>query len=842
MGNWAVDVPYAPNDVVLYDGVDYIALDGGTGNVPDSSPLYWDVMLIGGEGGPGHDPVTLGAESDAALELDGQELTLTLPPPPPCHDEVSLGAESDGSLVLEGQVLTLTVAPPPPCHDEVSLGAESDAALELDGQELTLTLPPPIPCHDEVSLSADLDDILSISGQELGLEDQAANTVLSGPSAGGPDVPTFRALVDADIPEGIARDVDLSGYALLAGRAGGQVEYGGVAAGENLTLGSTIHVTKGLIKLGTLSAYDEVNDHLGIGTLTPIDKIQIVEAGNPKIYFDCYSDTATDSPGLLQRKAKGTIAIPTVPADGDNVGVQAFYVWDGAAWRGVARVVAFVDGTIVDGVSSPGRFEIYTCPAGSNTWLTRLKIDNLGNDRWHSAAVGTSAAKVRAFPQGTAPTDQPANVVQEWGADYVAGDIRKYLWSEAGNKIIIGNSHVLADNLVNNAKGHIINGIYNITYTGKIEPECLDSARLLEGTNANTLKVGAFDFMIEGIIYGKDATDNIAMTAQPVQAISTYCLYLVCVDSAGTVYVKKGEEKGTDIAVLPGLTYGHCPIGYFKIVTDGVTTFTSGTTDLGAAGITETFVNLKTIPYNSTVAHGKIRGLWIFDQDGAVTTIQDRGSHNHDVTLSANADTLTPQVAGLCPSLKTAQATGYWDTIDDDDFTFGNAVSDQAFTMVLLVAPGTSTGSFRFLSKLDLTTGATQREWEIYVASGVLSATCRDQSAGASRGRSYSVALEDSGLWVTYIVTYDGLGAPLTGMKIYRNGVRIDDTDITSGTYTAMENTTSLVGSYHTVAAGTKTHANCRYGAVSIIADCLNQTQINRLDALLRGYANGSLN
>ncbi len=39
----------------------------------------------------------------------------------------------------------------------------------------------------------------------------------------------------------------LLNYLLLAGRAGGQIAYGGINSGDNLTLRSTSHVTKGTI-------------------------------------------------------------------------------------------------------------------------------------------------------------------------------------------------------------------------------------------------------------------------------------------------------------------------------------------------------------------------------------------------------------------------------------------------------------------------------------------------------------------------------------------------------------------------------------------------------------------
>lgn len=62
---------------------------------------------------------------------------------------------------------------------------------------------------------------------------------------------------------------DHTQYQLLVGRAGGQSIIGGTASGNNLELISTSHATKGLIKLGAASAFDEVNSRLGIGLLAP---------------------------------------------------------------------------------------------------------------------------------------------------------------------------------------------------------------------------------------------------------------------------------------------------------------------------------------------------------------------------------------------------------------------------------------------------------------------------------------------------------------------------------------------------------------------------------------------
>lgn len=118
-------------------------------------------------------------------------------------------------------------------------------------------------------------------------------------------------------------------------------------------------------------------------------------------------------------------------------------------------------------------------------------------------------------------------------------------------------------------------------------------AGLAEGTNATTIKTtNAVTYTIGGQLYTKAATDNIAFTATAQQAVSTFCLYLVSINAAGTVAMTKGTELGTDTAVLPALPASSAPLGSIKVATDGATTFTGGTTDLGAAGITDTYVDL----------------------------------------------------------------------------------------------------------------------------------------------------------------------------------------------------------------------------------------------------------
>ena len=66
-------------------------------------------------------------------------------------------------------------------------------------------------------------------------------------------------------------------------------------------------------------------------------------------------------------------------------------------------------------------------------------------------------------------------------------------------------------------------------------------------------------------------------------------------DSSGTLSTKKGVERttanlGANLSLQwPPCDEDKCPIGGFRVDTNASTTFTGGTTDLSAAGITDTY-------------------------------------------------------------------------------------------------------------------------------------------------------------------------------------------------------------------------------------------------------------
>lgn len=127
----------------------------------------------------------------------------------------------------------------------------------------------------------------------------------------------------------------------------------------------------------------------------------------------------------------------------------------------------------------------------------------------------------------------------------------------------------------------------------------LGKAGLGIGSTASELKIAApngagLDYCINGIAYHAADDATVAMSAMSVQAAGTSCLYLVMLDSSGTLTTKKGTEVATSaVGVTTSLQWPQCdvdkcPIGGFRVDTDGVT-FTGGTTELSASGITDTY-------------------------------------------------------------------------------------------------------------------------------------------------------------------------------------------------------------------------------------------------------------
>lgn len=137
---------------------------------------------------------------------------------------------------------------------------------------------------------------------------------------------------------------------------------------------------------------------------------------------------------------------------------------------------------------------------------------------------------------------------------------------------------------------------------------CLSKAGVAIGSTATKVKFAApngagIDYAIKGYCYHKADTDDFWTLSGSVLAVSSSVIYLLCINSAGTMSIVEG-----DAVLTANITSGYttlkwpqpgesvCPVGAVRVDTNASVTFTPGTTNLSAAGITDTYYDFFALP------------------------------------------------------------------------------------------------------------------------------------------------------------------------------------------------------------------------------------------------------
>lgn len=142
----------------------------------------------------------------------------------------------------------------------------------------------------------------------------------------------------------------------------------------------------------------------------------------------------------------------------------------------------------------------------------------------------------------------------------------------------------------------------------------LGAAGLAEGTNANTYKTSnILHYVIDGRAYVKAATDNVAFavatgTTHTALANHQVCVFFILINAAGTLTALQSDIKtastgsGYEAGAFgwPDRSDVAC-IGAIKVQT-AATTFTAGSTDLGAASVTDTYFDVA-IDYGKPITY-----------------------------------------------------------------------------------------------------------------------------------------------------------------------------------------------------------------------------------------------
>ncbi len=229
------------------------------------------------------------------------------------------------------------------------------------------------------------------------------------------------------------------------------------------------------------------------------------------------------------------------------------------------------------------------------------------------------------------------------------------------------------------------------------------------------------------------------------------------------------------------------------------------------------------------VGHERMRLLWLPNgSDTTTTTSADRYARTitYDATIAARLSAL-----GMGYAVSFSGSGQYASTPDVDALSFGDGLNDQAFSIFALVNVTNTAAVKQMLSKYDLTTGVTKREWAFFLETaeqGIF--TQYDESLAGRIGR-YKNSAVTLGSWVLLSATYDGTRAN-SSSAVYQNTTKVDDTAYGSGTYAAMENTAGLVYLGASVAAG-GTATDVFAGSMAVVGLCSRQLQPDDLWAIV---------
>lgn len=127
----------------------------------------------------------------------------------------------------------------------------------------------------------------------------------------------------------------------------------------------------------------------------------------------------------------------------------------------------------------------------------------------------------------------------------------------------------------------------------------LTAAGLAEGTNSATFKTAnTLTFVNNGVFKSKSATDNLTFSAgATVVGQNSACLFGIWIDGSGNVTTSQGPiVSAGDPCPVPGAPAVNLTLVGLIKVTTGATTFTAGTTDLGAANVTDVYYDCMDMP------------------------------------------------------------------------------------------------------------------------------------------------------------------------------------------------------------------------------------------------------
>ena len=400
---------------------------------------------------------------------------------------------------------------------ELALGSDGEY-LKSNGASLAPSWATPSGAsHDAITLDTDAANLLDLSTQEIGLDTQSANYIFAGPAEGAANEPTFRAMVDADIPSTIARDTELHAVVTLGAQSGG------------LTLSTQAIGTSARIH-GYNEYADPNADRLwgwddSAGTFGAFSLGSGLSFGDATLNLD--ADLVTIS-GLT-------------PAAGKVIIGTADPIWSASAWTiadpGAANALVFSDGTnwtratSISGIS----IDIGTSVASGHAatldanGVLQTAFDSLLPDAADGASLGSASA--------------------EWSDLYLAAG--GVIYGENGQE----------NSLTSSATGWTTN--LDLTVGGADLTLKSDGVKLT-GSNGSLTILGLGDGQDEDVKIDLNTTANTIVVSSPASSATTVSLSALNLVTTGTIsgaIPSTTDADGQTLSAAQQYGYAHWATG-----------------------------------------------------------------------------------------------------------------------------------------------------------------------------------------------------------------------------------------------------------------------------------------
>jgi len=129
--------------------------------------------------------------------------------------------------------------------------------------------------------------------------------------------------------------------------------------------------------LGSIAGKNDAGTYakVGIGTSNPLEAVDVERsAAAARFQLTSFTDTGSEAPQFIQRRARGTTEAPTAVQNNDNLGLFSFRGYNGTVMGGSrATITAQAAGTFTE-TSTPTRLIFSTTPVGSTAPQSVLVI------------------------------------------------------------------------------------------------------------------------------------------------------------------------------------------------------------------------------------------------------------------------------------------------------------------------------------------------------------------------------------------------------------------------------------------------------------------------------------